>query len=122
MCLPKAIVSSDGVDLSGIPVELLPIAQQWEAAIRDASISSNTRILKDVELKMQEFFNKLKTKGLNDATMDLVIQLTEAFATGDLAAVNRAHLELTNKTWNENGNWLTAMKRIIQAKQSTRGK
>ena len=120
--VPKAIVSSDGVDLSGIPVELLPIAQQWEAAIRDASISSNTRILKDVELKMQEFFNKLKTKGLNDATMDLVIQLTEAFATGDLAAVNRAHLELTNKTWNENGNWLTAMKRIIQAKQSTRGK
>jgi hypothetical protein len=36
--------------------------------------------------------------------------------------VNRAHLELTNRSWNENGAWLTGMKRIIQAKQTSRGK
>ena len=120
--IPKAIVSGDGVDLSGISPDLLPMAQKWEAAIKDASISSNPRILKDVESKMQEFFNKLKFQGLIDTTLSLVVELTEAFTVGDLATVNRAHLELTNKTWAENGNWLTAMKRIIQAKQSTRGK
>lgn len=114
--------SSEGVDLSGIPSHFLQIAQKWESAIRDPSISNNARILKDVESKMQEFFNKLRSGELNDTTMNLVIELTEAFASGDFATVGRTHLELTNKTWNENGNWLTAMKRIIQAKQSSRSK
>ena len=118
----KTVSASEGIDLSGIPQNLLPLAQKWEMAINDGSLSSNPRILKDVETKMQEFFNKLRNQEFNEMTMNLIFELTEAFSNGDIATVNKTHLELTNKTWTENGNWLTAMKRIFQAKQTARGK
>jgi hypothetical protein len=113
---------SEGTDISNMPPKLLPIAQKWESAIREGPLLSNPRILKDVEMKMQEFFNKLRNQEFSDTTLKTIIELTDAFTTGDFNTVNKAHLELTNKTWTENGNWLTAMKRIYQAKQSTRGK
>ena len=118
----KTVSASEGIDLSGIPQNLLPLAQKWEMAINDGSLSSNPRILKDVETKMQEFFNKLRNQEFNEMTMNLIFELTDAFSNGDIATVNKTHLELTNKTWTENGNWLTAMKRIFQAKQTARGK
>ena len=113
---------NEGIDLSGIPQNLMPMALVWENAIKDPLITSNPRILKDVEVKMQEFFNKLKNQGFNEQTLKLVIDLTTAFAAGDGNTVNKTHLELTNKTWTENGNWLTAMKRIFQPKLAARGK
>lgn len=114
--------ANEGVDLSGIPANLQPLAVKWETAIHDGSIASNPRILKDVETKMQEFFNKLKNQELSENTLTLVTELTQAFEAGDFVTVNKTHLELTNKTWTENGNWLTGMKRIIQARQSSKGK
>lgn len=114
--------ASEGVDLNGIPSNLMPLATKWDNAMHDGSITNNPRILKDVEVKMQEFFNKLKNQELSENTLNLVRELTEAFEAGDMNTVNKTHLELTNKTWNENGNWLTGMKRIIQAKQTSRGK
>lgn len=117
---PRTQSTSDGVDLSGISQHLMPLANKWENAIKESSIASNPKILKDIEMKMQDFFNKLKNEGLDEKTLALVNDLTDAFIEGDYNTVNKAHLELTNKTWNENGSWLTSMKRIVQAKQNKR--
>ena len=113
---------AEGLDLSSIPPSLMGLASKWESAVNDWSVGINPKILKDVECKLQEFFNKLKSQEINDLTLSTVNEMTEALETGDFATANKHYLELCSKNWEENKNWLTAMKRIIQGKQSSRGK
>ncbi|CAG9330029.1 unnamed protein product [Blepharisma stoltei] len=108
---------AEGIDLSGIPNNLMPIARFWADAIQQPSITQTSRLYKDVESRMQDFFNKLKNQEFNESIMQLIQQMTTAFESGDIKTAMGAHLSLTNASWNENSNWLMGAKRIMQATQ-----
>jgi protein transport protein SEC31 len=114
--------TTEGLDLSGIPASSLSISQKWETSFQDWCTGNNAKIIKDVESKLQEFFNKLKSQEINEVTLSQVRSLTEAFESGDFNTTNKEYLELCSRNWEENKNWLTAMKRIIQGKQAPKGK
>lgn len=115
---PVKEIRAEGIDISGVPSQYHEIVMTWVKATQLPSIASTPRVLKDVEVKIQELVNKLKDLQFNDATLRLIEQMTSAFEAGDWKASLNAHLALTNTSWNENGNWLMAAKRLIQAAQA----
>ncbi len=46
-----------------------------------------------------------------------LLQLCQALDAGDWAAANHLQVELTASDWDEAGAWLTALKRLLKARQ-----
>ena len=107
------------VDISSVPQDLADIANTWKQATELPEIVKNPRIKKDVDTKIQDLFNKLSSRALSDDITKLVTEMTQAFKSNDSNTALNLHMQLTHLSWSENGTWLTAAKRLIQAKSKS---
>lgn len=63
-------------------------------------------------------FWQLAHDQLSPDVLSLLSSLAAAVAASDWAAAQQHHIKLTAQHWNECGQWLSAIKRLIKARQS----
>jgi hypothetical protein len=63
-------------------------------------------------------FWQLNNQQLSSGVLALLEELANAVARGDWMAAQQFHIKLTGSHWDECGQWLQAIKRLIKARQS----
>lgn len=108
--------SHQELDISAVPGEYRRIAQVWKDALNIPAISSNQRVKRETEGKLQELIDKLAQREFSDATIGVISGMTEAFEASDLKIASNHIVSLTQTAFDSNRNWITAVKRLIQLK------
>jgi protein transport protein SEC31 len=112
----KREVSHQDLDISGIPSEYKRLAQVWKDAVNVPAVTSNQRLKRETEGKLQELMDKLSQREFDEGTIGALSSMTEAFESGDMKAATALIFTLSQTAWDSNKNWLTAVKRLVQLK------
>jgi protein transport protein SEC31 len=109
-------VSHQDLDISGVPSEYKRLAQVWKDAVNVPAVTSNQRLKRETEGKLQELMDKLSQREFDEGTIGVLSSMTEAFESGDMKAATALIFTLSQTAWDSNKNWLTAVKRLVQLK------
>ncbi|KAH8741812.1 hypothetical protein FG386_001386 [Cryptosporidium ryanae] len=67
----------------------------------------------DAQKKFDELFEKLRSGSISDSVSSKVVTLCKSLQTGDFLTAGKIHVDLSSTEWENNKNWLMALKRII---------
>ncbi|DBB04321.1 TPA: hypothetical protein ACH3X1_012813 [Trebouxia sp. C0004] len=75
------------------------------------------REMDDNSKKMGQLFWKLNAGDVSEGVVQKLMQLKQALDQGDLNKASSVQVSLTTSDWDECSSWLTALKRLIKARQ-----
>ncbi|KAH7647951.1 hypothetical protein FG379_001013 [Cryptosporidium bovis] len=75
--------------------------------------SNEPRKKMDAQKKFDELFEKLRSGNISDSVSSKLVNLCKSIQTGDFSTANKIHIDLSSTEWENNKNWLMALKRII---------
>ncbi|KAL0027638.1 hypothetical protein WJX79_004520 [Trebouxia sp. C0005] len=100
---PPATVNISNVDTS-------KVSPQMQAPNKKREMDDNSK-------KMGQLFWKLNAGDVSDGVVQKLMQLKQALDQGDLNKASSVQVSLTTSDWDECSSWLTALKRLIKARQ-----
>ena len=106
---------------SDVPGDVAPIVQVWTQAMQVPGIQSNVRAKRDLETKMNELFIKLRDRQLEEGTLKLLTEMTNALSRHEWGEALNCQKQLASgANWTAHGQWLMAAKHVIQVNQQGR--
>ena len=106
--------NNDDFDLSKIPPRYQNVANVWLNLLQSTLPQLNPRMKRLITNNMNKLFEKLANQEFDDTVSGSLVQLTEFVSQKNTADALAIVMELSNTTWNENGEWLSGAKSLIQ--------
>lgn len=118
-----ANVSIDNVDITKVGANLKPVIDCLKASFSMCAQAyqgnpSKKREIDDNSRRLGILFFKLNANDIKASVKAQLIALCQALSARDFAQASRIHINLTTTDFDECGQWLTALKRLIKTRQA----
>ena len=114
-----AVVKIDQADTSSIPLEQQAIARSLISTYGYAQgLNASQRYkdkLDDMSKKLGLLLQRLNSQMVGEKEVALLLQLSNALDMADYGAANNVVKKLTTESWDENHQWILALKRLVDS-------
>jgi protein transport protein SEC31 len=111
------------VDTSKVPANMQPAVNSLRGLFDMCSkapqmqAASKKRENEDNSKRLGQLLWKLNAGDISDRVAQQLLRLCQALDQGDLNTAGQVQVSLTATDWDECGQWLTALKRLIKTRQ-----
>lgn len=118
---PPANVSLQNVDTSKVAPEQRPVIASlnnlFNSCVPLVNNPAKRKEMDDNSKRLGQMLWKLNAGEVSPHVVQKLMQLCQSLDAGDLATASHIQVELTTSDWDECGQWLTALKRLIKMRQ-----
>ncbi|PRW34057.1 transport SEC31-like protein B isoform A [Chlorella sorokiniana] len=120
---PPANICINTADVSSVPPHLQPVVTSLTNLYRVCEAAagahpSKKREVEDSSKKLGALFWKMNKGEVSQSVAGKLLQLCQALDMGDFVTATHLQVSLTTSDWDECAAWLTALKRLIKARQT----
>eukprot|EP00735_Rhodelphis_limneticus_P004984 TRINITY_DN1665_c0_g1::TRINITY_DN1665_c0_g1_i1::g.17806::m.17806 TRINITY_DN1665_c0_g1::TRINITY_DN1665_c0_g1_i1::g.17806 ORF type:complete len:1147 (-),score=366.04,sp/Q8L611/SC31B_ARATH/34.52/0.0,WD40/PF00400.27/8.4,WD40/PF00400.27/0.0072,WD40/PF00400.27/0.11,WD40/PF00400.27/48,WD40/PF00400.27/3e-05,WD40/PF00400.27/31,Sec16_C/PF12931.2/5.7e-09,Sec16_C/PF12931.2/1.5e+02,SRA1/PF07304.6/6.9e-10,Med15/PF09606.5/0.15 TRINITY_DN1665_c0_g1_i1:221-3661(-) len=105
------------MDTSSAPADLQPIISTLRALFEQCSNACRSemdkRKMQDVSKKLALLFTRLVVRDISESAINKLHAIRQAIEAGDLGMALQYQVALTTEDWDENSQWIVAIKRLI---------